>query len=184
MSTAQIVATVVIVVGLLIIGATVLSALKSGSAPFGFEAGKEGVKVQTTFIGASLLAGLVIFLGAGYFFSSDYEKRVGDLNKRVEILNEIIDRSRGVDLNARLIFPDAIANQTKPVATISITRNGKYQSQASPLDDALYPTERAILIPELHPGDEVTIHVDAGDKKYKNKQVIRIPNSSIEMVPE
>ena len=54
-------------VGLLIIAATVVRALKAGSAPFGLSAGKDGVKVETNFIGASLLVGLTIFLGSGFF---------------------------------------------------------------------------------------------------------------------
>jgi hypothetical protein len=182
MSTTQIVAILVISVGLFIVGATVISALRSGSAPFGFEAGKDGVKVQTTFIGASLLAGLVLFLGAGYFFINNYEKQVEELKRKVDSLNETVANTRAVDVNARLQFPsaDTVAEVKEAEIVISGTAGTlvvKYR-----LSDALLPNERSVFIPGLHAGDDVSIIVENGSKKFHSKQSIRIANSAFEMV--
>ena len=188
MFTAQSFAIGVAIVGLLIIAATVVRSLQSGSAPFGLSASKDGVKVETNFIGASLLVGLIIFLGAGYFFMNNYEKRVEELAHKVDELrgamNELLERAKGVDLNARLQFPDASSARDVKEASIVINREGAIQVLTYQTKEGFEPNERSITIPGLHSGDEIRVSVNSGSKKYHNKRAIRIPNSYIEMDPE
>jgi hypothetical protein len=175
-------------VGLLIIAATVVRALKAGSAPFGLSAGKDGVKVETNFIGASLLVGLTIFLGSGYFFIGNYERRVEELTHKLDelksTLNEFLEHAKGVDLNARLQFTNAASANDVKEASIVINREGAIQVLTYQTKPGFEPNERSITIPGLHTGDDIRILVNTGGTNYHSKQSIHIPNSSIEMVPD
>jgi hypothetical protein len=99
-------------------------------------------------------------------------------------LNDIIEKSRGVDLKARLQFPDANTARDAKEAQIVINRDGGIVVVTYNVGEGFLLNERSVVIPGLHSGDEIAIHVSNGMNKYHNKQSIRIPNSLIEMIPE
>ena len=185
----QNVAILVGLVGLGIILATVVCAIRAGSAPFGLSASKDGVKVETNFIGASMLVGLLIFLGSGYFFIKDYEKQLGDLNQKFEGLrqafNELVERSKGIDMKASLQFPASEASAIDQIkeASILIKRDGEVLDFTYPAKRGLRPNEKVVIIPGLHPNDDLLITITTGEKIYQSKEII-IPITTIEMVPE
>src|SRR5271163_475971 len=93
-------------VGALIVAAAVRKSFKAGSAPFSFSAGKDaGVKVETDFIGAGLLAGLCIFLAAGWFVWKIHDDKIDEMQKKIDSLTDFADQLMIVDFKAKLVFP-------------------------------------------------------------------------------
>jgi hypothetical protein len=183
--TIQNVAILFAVAGLVIIGATVVRAIQAGSAPFGLSASKEGVKVETNFIGASLLVGTVILFGSGYVILKDYDKQIESLRQQMEGLQQVMDRSKAIDLNAHLIFPESDTNTITNLKEISIQiqREGDIGGQTVPVKSALQPNERLTTIRGLHPGDVLRVTAKGQNKGYHSKQ-IPIPNAEIDMTPD
>jgi hypothetical protein len=172
-------------VGLLIVCATVARAIQAGSAPFGLSASKEGVKVETNFIGASLLIGAIVLFGAGYIVLKDYDRQLESLRNQLEGLQQAMEHSKAIDLNAHLIFPESENSVIKDLKEIVIQmqRDGQVDSQIIPLKQALDANERVVPIRGLHPGDVIRVTARSETKGYHSRQ-INIPNAAIDMMPD
>jgi hypothetical protein len=171
-------------VGLVIVSATVVQAIRAGSAPFGFSAGKDGVKVETNFVGAGLLAGLFIFAGAGYFALKDYEHQIESMDSKIKSLQEITDQMRQIDMTAKLVFPLVDASSISEVVVVLQHGNGITPIKLR-VRDGFNANEKTVEIPGLRSGDLVQVTAsyalpNQGIKTFRSKQ-IQIPNSLIEM---
>jgi hypothetical protein len=190
LSIIQYVAILVALTGLGIIAFTVVFGRRPGTSPFGLSASKEGVKVETNLIGASLLVGLVVFLASGYFFVRDYEKQIDELKHKLGGLeNEFkhfMERSKVIDLNASLQFPTSDADIVDRVkeASVYIKRDGVVKVYIYPAIDGFQANERVVVIPGLRPGDDVRIAAKTEAKEYRSRQEFRIPHTAIEMLPK